>query len=732
MKQADFFETVWGEQSGHAVTQPKTAHDGNWRSPQDTSKTTDQFFSPVVFSEKHRAGTDTAATCQVLYLDADRSNLDNFWSEPSIKVETSPGSFHIYFVLDSPVSMAEASTLSQRIARKHKMEASAGISAKLLRVPGTLNDSSEKVKDSGEPFLVTAESTGLVYSYADLAAEYPATPDEPKAVERADLDAPAEFPSTWDLEDRLPGYGSRLYHLLNEWDPETVGPDEANKRSERRYEAINLLLEFEDDKGTFTPEEVTALVWDSKLADKFRDQGRTIQDMWRFDVLKAIANQAAKDDPEVEAEPVVIHEIDLLSDDERAFVKGARTFIDEWTEDAYLAVHKKTPMQYLQYNALALLSCMLSPHFAGWRDAGKTQMLNLYLLNVGSQNSGKTEALNHMLHYVRVYDSTYDTHIDTGSSFTSSGLIKALRDRDGEAAFLHADEAAGIFKSWQQEAFSGAKELLLQLFTTPWLPKHLLAGKDAGNSENVRTYFSAYFMGTPRETFSAMTRNMLTDGTTARFIPIMAEAAKQEKDDKLPYRTRPGDETEFTDPDEKPREFGLRIQQLIKWAEKVNPEPGALRLPFTDEALARYTEFAWHLDLAARGHRDEEAAAAHARRLPVNVWKISALLAAERYSDWIEVSDLLTALKFGEMSWGWMLRVLDEVADSEFTRLITDVHRWLLSRGNKVRSTVVFAKSPLSPLAPKESIDVLNGMAARGIIKPFSYGSSTYVELVGG
>lgn len=715
MQQSDFLELVFGDQQGYVVTQPRAAHHGNWRKWPSAFTTDDQYFSPIVYSGEQRTKDDTAATSLVIYVDADRTDLDEFFTwTPSIRVTTSEGSHHLYWVLDAPVPMKDAASLSQRIGRAHKMEPSAGIAAKLLRLPGTLNTSSEKIQGS-DAFPVTAESTGLIYSYAELSAGYPADDHEGQDLVRPDLGMPDTWPNHFDVLDRVDGE-SRL-NLLLEAEFNTEDIDWSNKR----YEALNLALE-----DGFSPAEATVLVWNSPLSDSKREHG--IEHVWKYDTSKAVANQAAKDDPTLALPVEAPTDMPpLLTESERAYAAQQVTFVDRWVENAFKSLHAKTPPQYLVINALVLYSSVLSPHFAGRRPEGKKQLLNLYVMLIAGQNSGKTEALDEMLSYIRAYDETTGSQIDTGSSFTSSGLTKALKDKHNQASLIHTDEFKGIVNQWSNASgpYADAREMILRLYTG-WLPKQLLATKDAGNTANVFVYLNSYFMGTP-DTFEVMTRAMLSDGFTARMIPVLGKAAPQTIDDVRPIE---GDEDEEYSTEIKSdiTEWVIAVQRLIRWGQVATAEH-SYRVRFTDDAAQRYTDFAWAIQQQAQSHKDPEVALPHARRLPINIWKVSAIHAIERYSDRIEMSDVLAAIAYGEQWWAWTLEIIASVSANEYTRRIEDVHRWLIIHGPKVRSATAFNKSPLSTLQNKEALDVLGGMAVRGILKkPWAQGDP-YIEL---
>lgn len=723
MQQSDFLELVFGDQQGYVVTQPRAAHHGVWRKWPSAFTTDDQYFSPIVYSNEQRTKDDTAATSLVIYVDADRTDLDEFFTwTPSIRVTTSEGSHHLYWVLDAPVPMKDAAALSQRIGRAHKMEPSAGIAAKLLRLPGTLNTSSEKIQGS-EAFPVTAESTGLIYSYAELSAGYPEDNKGLDHLEKADLNTPTEWPSTFDLEDLIEAQ-SRTFDLM-EWDRDKF-PDA--DRSAVRWELINLLLEGQGrkDDGRFTPEETTSLVWATELANKFKDEGRPIDHLWE-EVKKAVANQQAKElGNEFVYDTPSEHIANFMSVTERSFLAQSNTFVDTWVEEAYKSVHAKTPVQYLRTNAVLVLSCLLGPHFGGKKAQGKFQLLNLYVFNIGDQNSGKSDAMREFLNDLRAFDAAYGTSVSIGSKATASGLTQALREKNNQAALWHTDEVSGLFKNWTQPAgpYADVREMVTELFDG-WLPKHRLASKDAGNDEDVFVHFNVYLNGTPKATYAAMTRDFLNDGFTARALVVRGRAAEQTPEDVV-IDEGSDDEVMINGLPEATTARIAHLHRLTRWA-NVMADSFVYRLPHEPNAKKRYEKFRWDVQTDASMSRDPEISYPHARRLGINTWKVATLFAAERYSNTIEMTDVLHAIELAETWWAGMLEMIDSVSASEFLTRVEDLHKWLHARDGRVLRVQVMDKSPIGKYNPKEADEVLRSMQSRGMIKSWD---AKYIELV--
>ena len=134
----------------------------------------DVYFSvsafPASISNKAISSRESSADslCNVVYADADTCAPENFRLPPSITVQTSPGRWHVLWVMDKPMAGQLLGELSAKVSTAHAAQGcdKHAKDTKILRVPGTTNTK------YGFPHVVTAEYSNRVYTYAEFSAAY--------------------------------------------------------------------------------------------------------------------------------------------------------------------------------------------------------------------------------------------------------------------------------------------------------------------------------------------------------------------------------------------------------------------------------------------------------------------------------------------------------------------------------------------------------------------------------
>src|SRR5690606_13445514 len=112
-----FFDSIYGDSEGF-IDIVTRSDDGDLVSerwfewPKDKSAVLkyctvrndeDVYCSVAVFSNELRSKEDVNAVARTVYADADTCHPSNFRIPPSIVVETSPGRWHCWWVLDEEV-----------------------------------------------------------------------------------------------------------------------------------------------------------------------------------------------------------------------------------------------------------------------------------------------------------------------------------------------------------------------------------------------------------------------------------------------------------------------------------------------------------------------------------------------------------------------------------------------------------------------------------------------------
>lgn len=134
----------------------------------------DVYFSvssfPASISNKNVSSRESSqdSLCRVVYADADTCDPSNFRLAPSIIVQTSPGRWHVLWVMDKPMSGQLLGELSAKVSTAHAAQGcdKHAKDTKILRVPGTTNTK------YGYPYVIEAEYTGFIYTYNEFSAAY--------------------------------------------------------------------------------------------------------------------------------------------------------------------------------------------------------------------------------------------------------------------------------------------------------------------------------------------------------------------------------------------------------------------------------------------------------------------------------------------------------------------------------------------------------------------------------
>jgi len=670
----------------------------------------DLYYAVSAYGKPLRAKDDELGLCRVVYADADGFHPDGFRVPPSISVESSPGHWHCYWVLDRVYGQVECARVSMKLPKAHGIDASSGIQTKLLRVPGSVNT---KYADTHVVTAYTDYDSGDIkrYTLAELDAAYTDVVS-PMDYAVPDVAAPSEWPAKFDVLDKVPA-DDRIEWLLA-WDKRTA--DDPDKRSEHRWELIRRLMEL----STLTPEEITSLVWDAPVSEHYREQGRGIEHLWKFDILPALAKQAP-----TELEPLpqsTVDDVQFLTADELIAVMSEPGFVDHWVDLAARALHPNTPLQYLRINAYTYLSACLGNRVAITPpDSGsETPYCNIWVLNLGPSTTGKSSALRYMKRYISAFSKKVGYDIHAGSNATAEGLIKALKAYDKRSAMLVTDEVSGKFRSWSASTgLAHAREAELEIYDGQ-LPKNLRAGDGAGNTDDVYLSFVNYMMGVPKRVLDP---SYFDSGYIPRSIVVLAD--RQPFDSNRRRSAQQPDSKTAGDFDPNPEIWAERLMESTR--KMVRHSNGANRaiMRFDDDAWARFIEFSVQLGEFAESQEEPSIFHTMADRFVVTMQKLMALTAYERTSGTVQMIDVLRVLQDAEQWWGWMMELFQQTSDSAFARQQDDVLVWLTARGGKAKLSDYHNK--FSGLPMRERLEILDSLQRRGIVSESRNKSGTPV-----
>lgn len=661
----------------------------------------DVYFTPAVYSRPIRSAEDKGSRAAVLYADADTFHPDDFRLRPTIAVESSAGRYQAFWVLDKPYHQSDISRLSTKFAKAHDLDASSGIATKLLRVPGTTN-----TKYAVDFPVEVMWATDDTYTLDEIESAY-ADVITPETADRVDLPIPADWPELFEVQSKIPAH-PRIEWLL-EWDKRTA--DDPDKRSEHRYELIRLLIE----KADLTPHEIAVAVWDTNLADHFREQQRGIEDLLRFDVAKALA---AGDDPSeliVPEESPTVEPGDFITADELAQVFGEPGFMERWYEVCQKALHPKTPRQYLMVNGYTYLAGTVGNRVAVIPPGSQRSVYcNLNIINLGPSSTGKSESLFFVRRYIDAYSTAIGKPIIIGSNATAEGLVKALKGYDGRSAMLITEEVAGKFKQWQNSStMSHAREVETEIYDNN-VPQNLRATEGSGSTEKVTVALTNYMLGVDTEVEQILDKGFLRSGYLPRCLIVKADRQPFDLEENLNLPQGDIHRTQEFDPE--PRKWATRLAGLQAKIQRRSPQrQDAYIMQFDEDAWARFMKFRADLLLSAEGHDDADLVRPMAVRFAVSVQKMMALIAYEREALTVSILDVLRVLADAEDLWGYTLDLVRAVADSQFARMQHEVIAFIQARGGVVKLSAYHEK--FNSLAIRDRSDVLDSLKSRGLVK---------------
>lgn len=659
----------------------------------------DVYFTTSVFSEKTRTN-DNADQTHLIWVDADTCAPENFRVEPTFVVETSPGKWQCYWMLDAPTSSVEASTLVHKISQAHKDEGcdvSSWTANKIMRVPGTTHSKGETNHE-----VTLTESTGEVFSLAELEEAY--SDIDVTASVKVNPEDMGELPEKAEVASKIPG------HLLETF---TGGNFIEHKRSEARYQFELELLRY-----GFTREEVfvaTQTAAGGRL-DKFTEEGRP-EYLWR-EVCKAA--QEVYTDVAGETAPTFSAEepVDFLSEDEREFVKENPTFIDE-----YVAWAKVRSPQSAETYHRTLSLVTLSSIYGSWgylKPKFGPIGLNLWCLIVGdSTSTKKSTSKNLSLSLIRGWERRSGLSIDIGSDATSEGLIKKLAERDGLVSLLHRDEFHGWIKEmYTKNYLSGLQEVLTDLYDGR-VPKSIRASADSGNDKDVSTVFNMMMMGTPKEVSSALNTSNFSSGFLPRYVWAVAETPEWKPEDEHIAQGEDEDEDQPLD------EEAMRFRNEFELARRAWNSTKPKRVKVEDDAWERWNQ--WKVDSKRfiMGLHNEDILNPGRDRMSWSIIKSAALLAIHSRSDTVRMEHLLPVIAQSELWMTDMVKMANSIASSDFEDRSNKVELLVAQAGGEIELKKVY--QAFKTLPPGHVDENIRSLEFQGKVKRTPKGGKPFL-----
>jgi hypothetical protein len=649
----------------------------------------DLYFSPMLYKVPRRR-TSSVSSTSVLYADTDTFPVDQFLVPPSINIQTSPGRHASIWLLDQEYEPEAVAAASRAIALTHaRTENGKQVGTdpggwdltQLLRMPNSTNMKyAVKGKYDGytEPYPVFVEddtSPMTVYTLEEITTAY--DPENlPAMPERASMDMPEELPEAADVLRKITASRnlSRLYEKK---------PGGNEDRSQILYHFICEML-----RAGFTPEEAFVGAWYAE-SNKYRIDGRPRDDLWAYDMRKALA------DPENRPRPTIDREADnsyshpkdegIATAVEFALLHEGefptRTFVDDYV--AWASSKTDAPVQYHIASALTILSCL----FGEWGVAPpKYGELNLGLSFVvmgETTDTRKSTTRKMMKQFLRACEDDEHSYILT-SDATEEALIEALSDRPFQTSLYDRDEAQKLIADVKggKGYMKGFLETLNELYDG-FARGRLRTTKQ---TKEARVVFVQYLMGIRSQIQDNLELSDFASGWGPRNIYVRGESAPRTRENSLLEQQRQEDAEYSVD-----TKFEKLVTEMLTardyWERKAKGERDQpYKMFFDEDAWDRMANLEWDLKDYFKDHPRYEVLRPCIDRLFTNSMKVATLFAMAKCRKTVVLEDVINVRAYVARWMEDLLIIVEGVAESLYARDIKRLEEFITERGGLVTS----------------------------------------------
>lgn len=717
-EQEDFVKFLWDGLQGRAVIArtdstgaPSIQRFFSWpeQSTQllaHTAKLTaeDVYTSPCLYKGTGGARKSLAGAIQVVHADADTFNVEDALLPPSAIVQTSDSKTHLYWKITDCHDPSLIEPLAHSVSKTHD-KAKTGLDNgwavnKLLRVPGTSNTKYD------EPFLVTFDGSGPVYTIAEFAAAYP-----PVAQTVDQFKEMGELPSLAEAYKSI-GSSTELMRLLAKADAGNVD----------RSDAL-FLLEQELFRCGATDEQAFVICQPHPF-NKFKEKHNGDKLLWD-DILRARAKSEVGDpeadlgyEPTVTVEPTPKDKsVDFLTLKEKAELQT--TFIDDYM--AWAMSKTDAAPEYHVAAAFTVLSTVLSDFGHARPKFGPVPLCMWFMVLGETTRSRKSTTRALMLKMVKALavipdadvDSELDYNYDLGSDVTPEALDNELLKRPNRSSLLHRDEAQGWIQEMDKKAYmAGAKGKLAELYDGHVSGK-LRATGDNNRRASVETSLSLFMMGIGSQLAEYLTQEDFRSGFLTRFLFISAEPPKRSKESDW---LEQADLLEIEKGDAVFTGLVNRVEVArAHWANFNDPLGPTRPVPCVPEAWVRLNLFITDVLDAAEGHQRHQIIEAGAQRMTISILKAATLLAMLDCCDKVEMKHMLAAINFASSWFGHMVNMANSISESTWARRQKEVEEFLLEKGGSAKWEMVY-RHFRSELRADEFLKIIQALQDAGII----------------
>lgn len=661
------------------------------------------YFCPQLFTKQSR-NKEYVLCAPNVWADLDTCPPDKLLVKPSVLVESSPGRYHAYWILDDyEMAPTDVESIARRIAYHHANDGcdrSGWDLTQLLRVPNTYNLKYMQKKDVPVVKLVCVEK--IYYRLKDFE-EYP------QLVDYKYVDEP--FPE--DLSDKsaeeiLIAHKRTLSPLI--WELFSTIPD-LHEWSKALWNLETMLFE-----AGFTAEDVFIIAKEAQCNKYVRD-GRPDKHLWK-EVCRAAAHFKTSKEILVKKPESIVQ---LMTDEERKHVNTLQpTFVENYID--WASTLGDAAIQYHQAAAFTLLSALLCGTVKLPTSYGNV-IPNLWFMILGDTTlTRKTTSMDIAMSLLEEIDSSAIMATD-GSV---EGIFTNLSLRPGKPSIFLRDEFSGLLQAmFKKDYMSDMPEMLTKLYDGK-MQRRLLRKEII---EIVDPRLIIYAGGIKTKVTSLLRTEHVSSGFLPRFIFITAETdIKNIKPLGPPTHQNNGERNVILKELKKIYKHYTAVTTI-----KIEGIDGELNAPkdfnavLTDDAWVRYNKLETALvDIGLKSHSPDLFTPV-GDRLAKSILKAAVLIAASRqFNDGTNVvvtlDDILRAIKFGEMWRTYAQEVINSVSSSALELTLTAIFKTIKRAGSEGVNRSAIMRS--HKMSSREANTIFDTLEDRNMIEKLRDGSN--------
>jgi hypothetical protein len=650
------------------------------------------YFCPQLFRERKRSKEYVECTPNA-WADLDFCEPDNMLIAPTCTVESSPGRYQAYWVMERENDPDDMEDLSRRIAYRHADEGadrSGWDLTQLLRVPETFNYKYTSNIEVPKVKILVANRNN--YRLDDFT-EYPESPQYKHTA------TPMPEPDvTVSAEDLLQSHRLTLNPII--W---RLFSEEPPVKSWSEVLWNLLMLLFEND---FTADEVFVIAKEAKC-NKWARDGKPVQLLWK-EVCRAEGRSELNHKLLLQKPEELI---ELMSDEERTQVEAAPdTFVERYIEWAS-GLGDAAP-QYHQAGAFVCLSSLLAGSIRLPTSYGMIVPNIWFMILADTTLTRKTTSMDIAMELIEEVDS--DIVMATDGSI--EGLLTALSSRPNRPSVFLRDEFSGLLEQMTKKDYmAGMPELLAKLYDGK-MQKRILRKEIIEVRDPRLIMFTG---GIKTKIMSLLTYEHVNSGFMPRFVFITAESdLSRLRPIGPPTTTTTGNRSailaELTDISK--RYDQTQVITVEKLKTKIERKL-VFDATMTPDAWVRYNKLEANLLEMGLKSDKPDILTPIGDRLAKSILKAALLMAAAtQRGDEIIISelDILRAIKYGERWRVYAQEVIDNVGKGVAERLLDNIHRTVVRNPSGVSRSVIMQNHHLTA---RDATQIFETLEQRGLVK---------------